>query len=302
MLLAYIDEIGEPGAFIARDHPKYNTSPGFGYAGFVIPEEHAREFGSIFTQQKRNRFKGKAQEQDIKYLEVKGSELFRGDTPNLHPEHLRFFCSLVNELRSFGGHLFYYVDEKELGTPKQTQLDVEKREADAMKETLNRLARHAESKEQNLLVTIDSINEKQRAQRVARMYQHIFSRSTEFEEMLRLLEAPMHLDSKLSSNIQFADWVAGYLTRALDRQLIEDSNYMWIGRDKSAGRLQGSFTYESKLHFFNRSVKDIHHWYILAQERPLYPPIHGQKVGDALHQQEVAKIFAASRKKYFFHL
>lgn len=296
MLLAYIDEIGEPGAFIARDHPKYNTSPGFGYAGFVIPEEHAREFGSIFTQQKRNRFKGKAHGQDITYLEVKGSELFRKETPDRHPEHLRIFCSLVDRLRSFGGRLFYYIDEKELGTPKQTSLDVEERESTAMKETLNRLARYADSQTQNLLVTIDSINEKQRAQRVARMYQHIFSRSTDFVEMRRLLEAPMHLDSKLSSNIQFADWVAGYLTRALDRQLIQTSDYMWIGKDKSAERLQGSFTYESKLHLFNRSVEDIHHWNILAQDRPLYPPIQGQRVGDNLHRQAIARILSASKK------
>ena len=165
-----------------------------------------------------------------------------------------------------------------------------------MKETLNRLARYADSQEQNLLVTIDSINEKQRAQRVARMYQHIFSRSADFVEMRRLLEAPMHLDSKLSSNIQFADWVAGYLTRALDRQLIEDSNYMWVSKDKSAERLQGSFTYESKVHLFKRSIEDIHHWNILANERPLYPPIQGQRLGDTLHQQEVAKILAASKK------
>lgn len=37
MLLAYIDEIGETGAFVARDHPKFKTSPAFGYAGFIIP-------------------------------------------------------------------------------------------------------------------------------------------------------------------------------------------------------------------------------------------------------------------------
>lgn len=296
MLLAYIDEIGEPGAFVSQDHPRYKTSPGFGYAGFVIPEEHVREFGAIFTSQKRNRFAGKAQGQDIKYLEVKGSELFRVDTPSKNPEHLRIFCSLVEKLKSFGGRLFYYVDEKERGTPKQTSLDVEERESAAMKETLNRLARYADSQEQNLLVTIDSINEKQRAQRVARMYQHIFSRSAEFPEMYRLLEAPMHLDSKLSSNIQFADWVAGYLTRALDRQLVEESKYMWVGEDRSVDRLWNSFTHESKVHLFNRSLEDIHNTKILGRERPLYPPVSGQRIGDALHRREVARILAASQK------
>ena len=35
MLFAYIDEIGEAGAFISKDHKRFNTSPVFGYAGFV---------------------------------------------------------------------------------------------------------------------------------------------------------------------------------------------------------------------------------------------------------------------------
>ena len=39
MLIAYIDEVGEPGAFVSYDHAKFKTSPVFGYAGFVIPEE-----------------------------------------------------------------------------------------------------------------------------------------------------------------------------------------------------------------------------------------------------------------------
>ncbi|WP_420197536.1 hypothetical protein [Dietzia maris] len=53
MLLAYIDEIGETGAFISRDHPRFNTSPAFGYAGFVVPAEHARELAQHHDKVKR---------------------------------------------------------------------------------------------------------------------------------------------------------------------------------------------------------------------------------------------------------
>lgn len=35
MLLAYIDEVDETGAFVSRDHSRYKTSPAFGYAGFA---------------------------------------------------------------------------------------------------------------------------------------------------------------------------------------------------------------------------------------------------------------------------
>lgn len=56
MYLAYIDEIGETGAFVSRSDPKYNTSPAFGYAGFIIPSGSARQFGAIFQKEKRALF------------------------------------------------------------------------------------------------------------------------------------------------------------------------------------------------------------------------------------------------------
>ena len=40
MLIAYIDEVGEAGAFISKDHKRFKISPAFGYAGFVVPEQH----------------------------------------------------------------------------------------------------------------------------------------------------------------------------------------------------------------------------------------------------------------------
>lgn len=56
VLLAYIDEIGETGAFVSRDDARYKTSPAFGYAGFIIPADNARAFGQAFTENKRTLF------------------------------------------------------------------------------------------------------------------------------------------------------------------------------------------------------------------------------------------------------
>ena len=43
MLIAYIDEVGEAGAFISKDHRRFKISPVFGYAGFVVPERHVHD-------------------------------------------------------------------------------------------------------------------------------------------------------------------------------------------------------------------------------------------------------------------
>ncbi|NLT30538.1 MAG: DUF3800 domain-containing protein, partial [Propionibacterium sp.] len=229
MLLAYIDEIGEPGAFVSPDHPRFNTSPAFGYAGFVVPETEARDFGALFTSRKRELFRTEMARSDHpERWERKGAAMFRSRTPEEFPQYLRVMGGLVKSLRERNGHLFYYADEKPRGTPKQTHLNVAAREEQAMRESLNRLARHAAHREQNVLVMIDQINEKDRATRLPRMYAHIFARSAEHAEMRRIVEPPMHIDSELSSNIQFADWVAAIVSRALDYQLIRETKYTWV--------------------------------------------------------------------------
>lgn len=209
MLLAYIDEIGEPGAFVSRDHPHYKTSPAFGYAGFIIPAKEARKFGSVFATKKYELFRSEIDKAEHPgRWERKGAQIFRPSTPRQYPQQLRIFDSLVRKVRNLNGRLFYYADEKCPGTPKQTNLDPAERETRAMQETLNRIARHAESQDTNVMVIIDQINEKTRAERLPNMYGHILGRASDYPEMRRIIEPPMHVDSQLSANIQFADWVA----------------------------------------------------------------------------------------------
>ncbi len=74
-----------------------------------------------------------------------------------------------------------------------------------------------------------------------------------------MVEPPMRLDGVLPANIQFADWVAAYVTRAIGRQLIEDSRYRWISSGQLNETVYGSFTHESKLHSHSRSVPDLPH-------------------------------------------
>ncbi len=282
MLLAYIDEIGETGAFVSRADKRFNTSPAFGYAGFVVWAEQARRFGQIFTEEKRKLFASEIAASDHpSQWEKKGSEIFHRTTLQRFPQQVRVFNGLVRRLRSLGGQLFYYADEKQCGTPKQTGLDTDARESAAMRETLNRLARHADEQDQHLLVMMDQVNEKQRVARMPTMYAHMFSRAGEFEEMKRIVEPPMHIDSAVSSNIQFADWVAACVSRAIDYQLIESSEYGWVTGSKLHA-VRGLFTHNSKVHLWHRSIGDIHHSDLFQRERPLYPDVRGQTVGSQI--------------------
>lgn len=299
MLLAYIDEIGETGAFVSKTHPRFNTSPAFGYAGFVLPAAEARRFGMWFTEEKRKVYAADiAASGHPAQWEKKGSAIFRAVTLNNYPQQIRVFNSLVRRLRSVGGSLFYHVDEKPLGTPNQTHLDTDAREAMAMKETLNRLARHAESHDKHLLVMMDQVNEKQRIQRMPTMYAHMFSRADGFEEMKRIIEPPMHLDSAVSANIQFADWVAACVSRAVDYQLIDRSEFGWI-TGRAVDAVRGSFTHESKIHLWNKGVEDIHHSHVFNTNRPLYPRVSGQWLGSTVSPdiQKQLRVMAQQKPK-----
>lgn len=291
MLLAYIDEIGEPGAFISRTHGRFNTSPAFGYAGFVVPAENARAFGAVFTGVKRSLFRAEIEAAaDPGKWERKGADIFRPDTPNKYGYQLRAFNGLVKKLRSQGGRVFYYADEKQVGTPGQVRIEPAQREAAAMRETLNRLCTYAENERKNLLVMIDQITEKTRAERLPNMYGHILSRATVRQEMKRIVEPPMHVDSVLSSNIQFADWIAAAVTRAIDYQLLQDSPYTWVPGELGDA-VHGNITNESKLHLTPRSIPDLNHFDLFRSSRPLHPVSLGNTL-QATHAEIMAKMYA----------
>lgn len=297
VLLAYIDEIGETGAFVARGHPRFSTSPAFGYAGFVLPDDRARQLGTIFTEEKRRIFRSEIDDAEHPgRWERKGASVFRVDTLERYPQQIRVFNGLVRSLRRLGGSLFYYADEKPLGTPKQTNLDTEARETAAMREALNRIARHADSQGENVMVVIDQINEKTRAARLPRMYGHILGRAAEFPEMKRIIEPPMHVDSVLSANIQFADWVAACGNRAIDYQLVQESPYGWVATSKVLDAVRGSFTHESKIHLWKRSLADLNHSEIFRAERPLYPVDAGRMLGDRIEPDVLRRIKAAAER------
>lgn len=50
--IAYLDEFGDIGPYIGRTDPKHNDSPVFGLAGFVLPIDEVRGFGTWFFKRK----------------------------------------------------------------------------------------------------------------------------------------------------------------------------------------------------------------------------------------------------------
>lgn len=283
MLIAYIDEVGEAGAYVSKTHKRYNTSPAFGYAGFILPADSVRDFSRHVADVKKEihaYLHGDASHADYNpQWERKGSEAFsKGAWRRDRQREVRAIRSLLPTLNSMQGRVFYFLREKPVGTPGQVWpklTDAERKEKyeqrtlDCLRESINRLCRYAEHEGDNLMIFQDMINEAQRFHQVSRSYAHIYSRVSNHPEMSRVIEAPAYIDSRLSTNIQFADWVAGMVARACERQLTETRDFDWIPK-ALLERMRGKITYESTLQFHQRSLDNVHNIDLFREQRPLF--------------------------------
>jgi hypothetical protein len=256
VLIAYLDEFGHVGPYLGADHPKFSQHPVFGYAGFIAPASAVREIGAQFTWVKSSLFKTEIDRSEAPHQwERKGSEYFSTGSITQRPEQIRAFRGLVDFLRRRGGKLFYYGDEKQRGTLKQTERTPQAITKDALKQAIDRICSYAESENQDVLIIVDSITEKTRVELVGDMYAHIYSRRR--GEMKRIVEAPLHIESKLNSGVQFADWICALVARATAFQLVEGSQFGWAAQHFRRSLTQ-AFTYESKIHLLYGG-DEIHH-------------------------------------------
>ena len=280
MLVAYLDEVAEAGAFVSKTHKNYNGSPAFGYAGFVIPSDQVRVMSQYFTEKKRRLFAHLIPvEATAGTWERKGSDIFTPVAWDCYRRPIEGFRELVRFLCARGGRLFFYGEEKPLGTAterwgKDSRLQKQgllEFKWGCLHQALNMLCTYAERHGENLIVIMDTENEKERVVQVQNSYAHVFNRTADPDhgEMRRLIESTMHVDSKLSANVQFADWVAAAVRRAFECQLIEDSPFCWVPtafEDLTRSKL----TIESQLYFSHSrgGVREVHNSGIFARERP----------------------------------
>lgn len=229
MLVAYLDEVAEAGAFVSKTHKNYNGSPAFGYAGFVIPSDQVRAMSQYFTEKKRRLFAHLIPiEATAGTWERKGSDIFTPVAWESYRRPIDGFRELIRFLCSRRGRLFFYGEEKPLGTATERWGKDSLRQKQGLLEfkwsclhqALNRLCTYAENQRDDLIVIMDAENEKERVVQVQNSYAHVFTRAADPDhgEMRRLIESTMHVDSKLSANVQFADWVAAAVRRAFEYQ------------------------------------------------------------------------------------
>ena len=207
---AYLDEFGHVGPYVARADPHYHDSPVFGLAGYVIPSDEVRGFGTWFFKRKCELldFEIKRSGEHPAIWEKKGSSLYTVRNIAKYAELRKFTNRLFNKIETLRGFVFYVGIKKttapHLHNPNRLYARV-------LLEAIKRIDGFCEkdcNPAANFVLALDEHS--LRAKLITEAAQSMYGRN---EPRRHLIEPPFHLESYRYQTVQAADWIAGLVGR-----------------------------------------------------------------------------------------
>ena len=208
--IAYLDEFGHVGPYVGREDPRHNDSPVFGLAGFTMPVEQVRGFGTWFFQRKCELLDFEIQRsgEHAAVWEKKGSSLYTVTNVTRYPELRRTTFRMLNKIEKVGGRIFYYGIRK---TADPGTHDANAMYLSVLSEATRRLdtfCRYDHTTPERFLLALDE--HAQRAKLVTAVAQDMYGGN---EPRRQLIEPPFQLESHRYQTLQAADWIAGLVGR-----------------------------------------------------------------------------------------
>lgn len=227
MIVAYLDEFGHVGPYISTTHKKFKDHPLFGYAGIVLPEASIRPFGAKFERVKARQFRSEIIRtgKHPRRWEKKGAEMFTTDAYNKYPERVDFISDLADYMKKLGGRIFFYGEEKPVGTEKMTGQSAADRTRAVLTESVRRLCRYADLRGENLTIFLDKGGPMPREEAITSLAQFIYASPN--PSMKRIVEVPMELESHRYGAVQFADWMCAIASRATHFHFSDSGEFAW---------------------------------------------------------------------------
>lgn len=226
MHIAFLDEFGHIGPFTARNDPRYNQSPVFGLAGYIMPHQNIRHFATFFLQ-----LKSQMLETELKSAgshpatwEKKGTELIT--TRNIKRyRHIREgLARLINEIRKCDGKIIYYGREKYM---KPNDGNSSGLYTTVLGHMIRNIDGFCCQKNSQFLMILDQHSDRLRLLESAT--KTMFSPQNPAR---CLLEPPFQVESHLYQTIQAADWVATLVGRiqAHSIEQVQYADWDWAER------------------------------------------------------------------------
>ena len=215
MIFAFLDEFGHNGPYFSRHHPKHNTSPVFGLAGYLMPAHEIRGFGTYFLKQKQHML-GEEIAKSGKHAyewEKKGTNFFTANSIQKYPNIRRDMFKILNAIRAREGKVFYYGREK---IRERDDLNANGLYKTIFAHAIRQINSYCEGIDENFVIVMDenSVRKELLETAAKTMFGH--------EPARRMLSPPFEVESYLNQNIQAADWIATITGRLWNHRLDED--------------------------------------------------------------------------------
>lgn len=208
--VVYLDEFGHIGPFISKDHKKYHESPVFGLAGYILPIEEVRNFGTWFFKLKCHLldFEITRSGEHPSTWEKKGSSLYTIKNVTQYRELRRATNRILNKINSLGGHTFF-VGIKKSHSPEKA--DANALYHSVLKEALKRLNDFCENDDptsSKFLLILDEHD--QRDAIITTASRQMYGGS---QPMRHMIEPPFQIESHRYQTAQASDWISGLVGR-----------------------------------------------------------------------------------------
>ena len=213
MIFAYLDEFGHVGPFFSRAHPQHNSSPVFGIAGILLPEDAVRPFAGFFLHRKNELLAGDIQKSGKPPYawEKKGTNLFTANSIEKYPNIRQTAFRLINQIKTCRGKIFYSGRQKIKG--QSEDLNSNGLYKTVLAQAIRQIDSYCQGIGENYVIVIDEHSARKELLDTAA--KTMFGNSP----ARRLSSTPFEVESYLNQNIQAADWVAAIVGRMWNYRL-----------------------------------------------------------------------------------
>jgi hypothetical protein len=239
--LAFLDEFGHCGPYVARKDRRFNQSPVFGLAGYVIPHSEARNFATFFLQLKRQMLAAdlaKVQRHPATW-EKKGKDLITTGNMQKYPHIREGISRLLRELDRRGGKIFWYGRQKYLPPEESNSSGLY---TTVLSHAIRQLDSYVQAQQSQFMIILDQHSDRLKLLETAA--KTMFSPETPART---LIEPPFQVESHLYQTIQAADWIATLIGRQQAHKLAQEEFHDWEWANQMFGPRISAMATHSKM-------------------------------------------------------
>jgi len=240
MYIAFLDEFGHIGPFVNRNDKRYNQSPVFGLAGFLLPHANVRSFATWFFQYKNQLLDAdlQASGDHPATWEKKGTELFTTRNIKQYKALKSAGSRIVNQIYKRDGRLFYYGRQKYQAPDKSNASGLY---STVLAHSVRHIDRFCEQQGEQFMMILDQHSDRIKLLETAA--------KTMFgsEPARNLIEPPFQVESHLYQTIQAADWLATWIGRLMAHRVLPSQYGGWNWAETHIGTKVDAYSTHSSL-------------------------------------------------------